>query len=60
MVTLSEGFAVDFAVLNYAKYIRKVNISTEAYLTQSHKSTIFQNVVSKCPKGQTIEEVGPY
>jgi hypothetical protein len=24
MVTLSEGFALDFAVLNYAKYIKKV------------------------------------
>ena len=59
MVTLSEGFAVDFAVLNYAKYIRKVNISTKAYLTTSLIHD-FQNVVSKCPKGQTIEEVGPY
>ena len=57
MVTLSGGLALDFAVLNYAKYIKKVMSSSFPHAFSQIYN--LQNVVSKCPKERTVEEVGP-
>lgn len=55
MVTVSPGFPVDFAVINYAKWIKEVSVSP--YSTTVHLHWQWQNVVSRCSSELTIEEV---
>jgi hypothetical protein len=55
MVTVSPGFPVDFAIINYAKWIKEV--SAFPYSTSSTLEWEWQNVVSSCPSELTTEEV---
>lgn len=54
MVTIDEDFAVDFSIVNYGKWMKKVPWNALMTLA-AYLPLIGQNIVSKC-KG-TIEEV---
>lgn len=58
MIKLPGGLSLDFAVLNYAKYIKDVSVTdfNDMYPLVDLSDTP-QNHVSQCPESVTVEDV---